>query len=104
MLPGPLQSPRMEAGLARAPETARLPRNEAKLRETARAYESFFLQQMLEFMSAGIRPDPNFGGGHGEGVYRSLLNEHHGRAIAARGGIGIADAVYRQMLRMQEEG
>lgn len=73
------------------------------LRKVAREFESMFLNQMLEHMSAGIKTDGPFGGGQGEAMFRSLLNQQYATGISARGGLGIADAVYRQMLAMQEQ-
>jgi Rod binding domain-containing protein len=72
------------------------------LRRAARELESVFLSQMLEHMSAGLSAEAPFGGGHAEKLWRSSLNEHYARSIAARGGIGISDAIYRDMLRWQE--
>lgn len=44
-----------------------------------------------------------FGGGAAESQFRSLQVLELGKQIANSGGIGIADTVYKQMLRMQEE-
>jgi flagellar protein FlgJ len=76
--------------------------NEARAREAALQFEAMFIAQMLEQMSTGLSADPNFGGGPAERVHRSMLNEEYAKQITKRGGIGIADAVYREMLRMQE--
>jgi len=73
-----------------------------QLARAATEFESFFLSQVLEAMFAGIRTDGPFGGGHGEGVFRSLLLQEYGRTLAQQGGIGIADAVQRQLLSLQE--
>ena len=70
--------------------------------QAAEDFEAVFLSQMLETMSSGIKTDGPFGGGQGEGVFRSMLNQEYSRAITNAGGIGVADAVYREMLRMQE--
>ena len=43
-----------------------------------------------------------FGGGQAGDMYRSMLNEEYGRAIAKSGGIGVADQVMQQILKMQE--
>jgi hypothetical protein len=43
-----------------------------------------------------------FGGGHGEEVFRSLLTQEYGRSMARAGGVGFADAVQREILRLQE--
>ena len=37
-----------------------------------------------------------------EAIYRSMMAEEFGRIAARSGGVGIADAVHREMLRMQE--
>ena len=73
-----------------------------QLRKVAQEFESVFLGQMLETMFEGIDTDGPFSGGHGERVFRSLLLQEYGRTISAQGGIGIADAVVRQLLAVQE--
>ena len=72
------------------------------LRRAARELETVFLTQMLEHMSAGVGADGPFGGGNAERLWRSSLNEHYAKSMAGRGGIGIADAIYRDLLRWQE--
>lgn len=73
-----------------------------RLRDAAQEFEGFFLSMMMEQMFAGIETDGPFGGGQGERVFRSMLNQEYGKAIASQGGVGIADTVYRQMLALQE--
>ena len=53
-------------------------------------------------MFATVRTDGPFGGGFSEDMWRSLQVDEYGKAIARSGGIGIADAVLRQILKMQE--
>ena len=60
------------------------------------------MTQVMESMFAGIETDGPFGGGFGEGVFRSLLLQEFGKEMAARGGVGIADAVQKEILRIQE--
>lgn len=93
----------MEALAPPIPSSPRPGPAETKARAVAEKFETFFLQQMLEFMTAGLKPDKNFGGGGGESLYRSLLNEHYATALAHRGGVGIANTVYREILRLQEK-
>ncbi len=76
--------------------------SEARMRETAESFEAVFISQMLENMSAGLKPDETFGGGQAEGMHRSMLNEEYGKQIVKRGGIGVSEAIFREMLRMQE--
>jgi len=73
-----------------------------KARQTAIDFEAFFLGQMLQPMFANINPEPPFGGGHAEKIWRSMLVDEIGKAVANTGGIGIADSIQREILKMQE--
>lgn len=74
----------------------------ARIRKTAQDFEAVFLGQMLTPMFESLETDGLFGGGSGERMYRSLLVEEYGKALARSGGVGIADAVTRQVLAQQE--
>jgi peptidoglycan hydrolase FlgJ len=65
-------------------------------------FEAVFLSQVFENMFAGVGTDTLFGGGNGETVYHSLLLQEYSKVAAKSGGIGIADAVQREILRAQE--
>jgi Rod binding domain-containing protein len=68
---------------------------------TAKAFESVFIGQMTKIMMDTAPTDGPFSGGHGEEMFRGVLAEQMGNAIAKRGGIGLAPEVLAQMLRMQ---
>jgi Rod binding domain-containing protein len=70
--------------------------------KVAQDFEAFFLAQAMDAMFAGVETDKLFGGGGGENVYRSLLSQEYAKVAAKSGGVGIADAVQREILRMQE--
>ncbi|HKX07921.1 MAG TPA: rod-binding protein [Stellaceae bacterium] len=70
--------------------------------KVAQDFESFFLSQAMDSMFAGVESDKLFGGGSGENVYRSLLTQEYAKVAAKSGATGIADAVQREILRMQE--
>ena len=74
----------------------------AKLREAAQEFEGVFLSQMLKPMFENMASAPPFGGGPAEDMYRSLMVDEYGKSIAKAGGIGIADQVMREMIKMQE--
>lgn len=78
------------------------PANAEKARQTAEEFEALFLSQMLAPIFEQMGTDPMFGGGPGEQVYRSMMVQEYGKAIARSGGVGIADAVQREILRLQE--
>ena len=103
-----LQAPSLEFSGAPA-ETARnlvnsagQSGNRAAARAAAEQFESVFLAQMFAPMFETVETDSLFGGGPGERVYRSLLVEEYGKAIARAGGVGIADQVEREILKLQE--
>ena len=73
-----------------------------KMRETAQDFEAVFLGQMLQPMFEGINVEEPFGGGSGEEMWRAMQVEEYGKALAKNGGIGLADNVMREMMRMQE--
>lgn len=74
-----------------------------KIDEAAQKFEAVFLTQMLKPMFEDLKPDPVFGGGQGEEVFQGMMLEQYGKIMAERGGIGIADHVRTEMIRMQAE-
>jgi Rod binding domain-containing protein len=75
----------------------------AKATAAAKDFEAFFVTSMMESMYAGVKTDKLFGGGSGEQMYRSLLNQEYGKVIAQRDVLGMADEVRAEMLRTQEK-
>ncbi len=85
------------------PETpASAPAASARMRETAEAFEASFLSQMMKPMFEGLRTDGPFGGGEGEETWRSFMIDAMAKQTVKAGGIGLADQVVAQMLKMQE--
>ncbi|HEY9164309.1 MAG TPA: rod-binding protein [Magnetovibrio sp.] len=91
-------------GAAKAKSLPHIGKNQSieKIRKTAEEFEAVYLSQMLRPMFDGIEVEAPFGGGQAEDMYRSLMVDEYGKSIAKSGGIGIADQVVREMLRMQE--
>lgn len=73
-----------------------------KLREAAQDFEAVFLSQMIKPMFDTVPTNTMFGGGQAENIYRGLMVEEFGKSVAKNGGIGIADTVYRELLKLQE--
>lgn len=69
----------------------------------AQNFEAFFLARMLDQMFEGVETGGLFGGGQGERVWRSMLNQEYGKVIAKQGGVGIADMVKAEILKLQED-
>ncbi len=74
----------------------------AATKEAGQKFESIFLYQVVELMHTGLDEDPAFGGGHGEQMFRQVMNEQVADAIAKRGGLGLAEHVSRHLLKLQE--
>lgn len=75
----------------------------ARTRETAEAFEASFLSQMLKPMFEGLSTDGPFGGGEAESTWRGFLVEAMAKQTVQAGGIGLADRVMSEMLKMQEQ-
>ena len=90
------------APLSAAPVPTAASSNAADARRTGEEFEAFFLSSILENLFTGIKTDGPFGGGQSEGVWRSMLLQEYGKVTARAGGVGIADAVQREILRLQE--
>ena len=71
-------------------------------KRAAQEFEALFISEMLAPVFESIDTGGLFGGGQGEKIYRSLMVQEYGKAIAEAGGIGIADSVQREILKMQE--
>jgi len=53
-------------------------------------------------MLSNIGNDPIAGGGEAEKTYRGFMTEQYADSISRSGGIGIADQIYRELVRIQE--
>lgn len=76
--------------------------NEISAKMAADEFEAIFISEMLKGMSVGLKTDGPFGGGQSEEIYRDLMNEELGKTMTQSGGVGISDAIYREMLKNQE--
>lgn len=68
----------------------------------AQDFEAMFITEMMKPMFEEIKPDPMFGGGKGEEIFQGMMLEQYGKMIAQTGGIGIADAVREELVKIQE--
>lgn len=79
-------------------------RRDPKAWETAKDFESQFLSTMTQSMFDGVKADSLFGGGQGEDMFRSMLVGQYSKEMTNAGGIGIADRIYSEILKLQEHG
>jgi Rod binding domain-containing protein len=71
-------------------------------RAAAEKFEAHALGAFLAPMFEGLSARHAFGGGMAEEMWRPMLLAEFGRVMAAGGGIGLADAVLRQLIAQQE--
>ncbi|WP_374377206.1 rod-binding protein [Dongia sp.] len=88
--------------LRQGPGMSTGPRDSAGIAKVAEDFESFFAGLVFDQMSSDIEPDPVTGGGEGEAMFKSLLNQEFGKAVGRSRSLGIADIVQKQLMQIQE--
>jgi len=73
----------------------------AAVRKVAEEFEAAFLSALLQPMFSSLSTEAPFGGGQGEAAFKSFMVEAMARQAAKRGGVGLADHVARELMRMQ---
>jgi flagellar protein FlgJ len=70
-------------------------------RKVSQDFEGLFVGMMLKSMRSTVTEDKLTGGGHGEEVYRSLLDQEYAAAAVKRGGMGLAKQVEKEIVRQE---
>ncbi len=74
-----------------------------KTMKAAQDFEAMAIGQLLEPMFATVDTSKSmFGGGEGEQSFKPMLVTEMAKQVEQHGGLGLADDIYKQMLRMQE--
>lgn len=97
-----VSTPALDAAATAAPGAAVAPASSRAAAKSARDFEAVFIGQMTKTMMETVETKGPFSGGHGEEMFRGVLAEQLGGAITARGGIGLAPAVMKQIIALQE--
>ena len=82
---------------ARTGELAAAP---AHMKRAAEEFEAVFLAQMLRGLTSGLSGKGLLG--DQDDPFATMLQDEYAKLISRTGGIGLADAVLREMLKMQE--
>ncbi|NKE47496.1 rod-binding protein [Roseomonas frigidaquae] len=80
-----------------APRASQSP---AALRRAAQDFEAQALAALLQPMFQGLDTKAPFGGGSAEGQWRPMLVDAIARDLAKAGGLGIGEAVLRELTRL----
>ena len=88
-----------------APATTLSPEQQQKTWAEAQKFEAMALNEMLAPVFGTADTSKSlFGGGAAEATWRPMMVSEMAKNIASSGGLGLAQPVYQQMLRMQEAG
>ncbi len=75
-------------------------RQQAK--KVSQDFEGLFVGMMMKSMRATVGKDTLTGGGHGEDVYRSMLDQQYADASVKRGGgLGLAKMIEKDIIRQE---
>lgn len=73
------------------------------LRAQAEELEGVFLNTLMKEMFSSLHSDSDaMGGGFGEDTWRGMQAEQMADAVAKAGGIGLADSLMADLLKLQE--
>jgi Rod binding domain-containing protein len=77
------------------------PRDQARAEAAAKEFEAVFIAQMLAPLFASVETPSIAGGGKSEAFFKGLLQESYAKAVAERGGFGLASEVKAALLDFQ---
>jgi flagellar protein FlgJ len=69
----------------------------AASKKVAKEFETLFVGMMLKSMRETVGKDKLTNGGHGEEVYRSMLDQEYAKSLTEHGGIGLTAMLERQL-------
>ena len=98
MLPQELlldQSVKTERPLKKTAGSADMSKKEVQ--KAARDFEAMFASLMLKSMRSTVGKDPLTGGGQGEEIYRSLLDQEYASIMVSGDGLGLAKIIEQQL-------
>lgn len=73
----------------------------AQAKKVAQDFEGLFIGMMVKSMRETVGKDKLTGGGHGEEVYRSMLDQQYVEAAVKRGGFGLAKQIEKDIIRQE---
>lgn len=87
--------------LAALPANSQTPSSHSVIEKKAQEFEALVLSQLLQPMFDSVETTALFGEGPEQDAYRTMLNDEFAKAIAQRGGVGVADQVKDALIRLQ---
>ncbi|MDD5286065.1 MAG: rod-binding protein [Desulfuromonadaceae bacterium] len=73
-----------------------------KAKKVSQDFEALMVGMMIKSMRATVGKDKLTGGGHGDEVYRSMLDQEYAAASVKRGGgLGLAKQIEKEIVRQE---
>jgi peptidoglycan hydrolase FlgJ len=72
------------------------------LRGAAQEFQAVFLAQVLARINQGLGSGEDNGETVDQGIFHDMFNDEIAKLISRSGGVGVADAVLKEMLKAQE--
>jgi peptidoglycan hydrolase FlgJ len=95
ILPGaPLLAPQTSSALQTPDATE-------ALKKVAQEFEAMMMGELLKPMFSSLDTEGLGGGGAGEAMFRPMLVDSYAKGVTDRGGLGIAQSVLAELVRMQ---
>jgi flagellar protein FlgJ len=74
-----------------------------KLKKACADFEALLVARMLKLMRQSIPQNGLLGNGPGKEIYQSLMDQELAKKMSKRGGIGLGEVFYRQVLQREEK-
>ena len=78
-------------------EAKAMEKRDKELRKACEGFEAIFLNMMYRQMRATVPENPLFGESHALKIFQDMRDDELMKNVAAGGGIGIADMMYKQL-------
>ena len=92
------------SNMAPIPPATGTPAVGSKLWKAAQDFEALAIGQLLQPMFSTVDTSGGmFGGGAGEKSFQPMLVTEMAKAVEKHGGLGLAQPIYQEMLKMQEK-
>jgi len=79
-------------------------KEDGKLKEAVQQFEQVFLKQLFSEMRKSIPRSDLMGEGKEKEMFEGMLDEERAKAWSQSGGIGLADLMYQQLKKQNQEG
>lgn len=77
--------------------------DEKKITKVTKEFASVFLSKMLHSMYEGVKPDPIFGGGSAEKIFRSMQIDEFSKIMSEADILQIEGNIKAMVMRMQND-